>query len=106
MLTADSPASASRLILNSKNTRGVIEEQSQKTEDNSEYSEFVAPNAAPSEATRIPVGGQMVVEQRKLGWFKRQCFKLDTHVLKPFLVYKYTTESVEAMNEIDAFMDE
>lgn len=26
--------------------------------------------------------------------------------MKPFLVYKYTTENVEAMNEIDAFMDE
>lgn len=48
----------------------------------------------------------MIVEQKKLGWFKRQCFKLDTHVMKPFLVYKYTTENVEAMNEIDAFMDE
>ena len=45
-------------------------------------------------------------EPKELGWFKRQCEKIDKHVLKPFLVYKYTTENVEAMNEIDAFMDE
>ena len=32
--------------------------------------------------------------------------KLDTKVLKPLLVYKYTSENVEAMNEIEAMMDE
>ena len=58
-MTADSPASANRLIINSKNVRGNIDE-SQKGDENSEYSEFVAPNAAPSEMTRVPIEGVMV----------------------------------------------
>ena len=32
--------------------------------------------------------------------------KFDMRLMKPFLVYKYTNENVEAMNEIEAMLDE
>ena len=82
-LTADSPASANRLVTNSKskNKKRIVQEPSDKVEEKSEYSEFVAPNAAPSEMTRILRGegeDDVVIEEPKeLGWFKRQCVKID-----------------------------
>ena len=102
--SADSPVQ--KLIATPKNQHEAIPEKS--AEDQSEYSEFLAPNAAPSEITRVPmsVGGKNPVPPKKLGWFKRMCVKIDTQCLKPLLVYKYTSENIAAMNEIEAMMDE
>ena len=101
----DSPAA--KLIGTPKNKNEEIPEKSAEEYDESEYSEFVAPNAAPSEITRMPISaGGGPRPPKKLGWVKRMFVKLDTKVLKPLLVYKYTSENVEAMNEIEAMMDE
>ena len=54
----------------------------------------------------MPASQGGAVKQKKLGFFKRQFVKFDTRILKPMLVYKYTSENVEAMDEIEAMMDE
>lgn len=91
--------------MKNKKANQITEEKPEKELSHSEYSEFIAPNAAPSEIT-TPLKGSKAEPVKKLGWLKSLFVKLDMQVMKPFLVYKYTVESVEAMNEIEAMLDE
>ena len=52
-------------------------------------------------------GTEVVKKQKKkYGCFKRAFVRLDEKVLKPMLVHKYTIENIEAMDEIEAMLDE
>lgn len=85
-------------------TNQTIKEHTEEGLSNSEYSNYDHPNAAPSEITRMPGTGKP--KKKEYGCFKRMFVTLDARFLKPLLVYKYTVEDIEAMDEIEAMMDE
>lgn len=51
-------------------------------------------------------GTGLVKKKKEYGCFKRAFVRFDEKVMKPLLVYKYTIENIEAMDEIEAMLDE